>query len=348
MSGSNTIQTLAIDAMGGDYGPEVTIPASANFLKKHPDTKFLFFGDEKKIRHELEKHAHLLPFSQITHTDKIISNDDKPSTALRKSKDTSMRLAIEAVKNGDANACVSAGNTGALMALAKLVLRPLEGIHRPAIASLVPAPNDDTIMMDMGANLLVDSENLVQFAILGSLFAKAHKDIKTPTIGLLNVGSEGGKGPDHVKEAAEQLKTLPLPGHYHGYVEGNEILTGTVDVIITDGYAGNIALKTMEGTAKTIGRMLKQTFTSDPLAILGTLLSFFALRRFKQKTDPRLYNGGVFLGLNGLCVKSHGGADAIGFQSAINLAHELALAGYINQVQDEVTKLNQNIADIQE
>lgn len=333
--------TLALDAMGGDFGPSVVVPGAARFLRDHSNLTVLFFGDESQINLYLDKSPALKAVSTVIHTDKKVDNHDKPSSALRKSKGTSMRLAIEAVAEGRADAVVSAGNTGALMAMAKLILRPLEGIHRPAIASIIPAPDGDTIMMDMGANVLVEAENLVQFALLGSLFAKAHKGdlIEKPSVGLLNVGSESSKGPDHIKGAADLLSTLSFPGRYVGFVEGNDILNGPVDVIVTDGYAGNIALKTMEGTAKTVGSMLKNTLKSDPLAILGSALAFFAISRFKKKADPRLYNGGVFLGLNGLCVKSHGGTDALGFSSAITLAHQLANAGYIDQVRFEIEKL---------
>jgi glycerol-3-phosphate acyltransferase PlsX len=332
--------TIALDAMGGDFGPEVVIPGAERFLSEHADIQFLIFGDQTRIRPCLDRTTFLKSAARVIHTDKTIANDDKPSAALRKSKDTSMRLAIEAVANNEADAIVSAGNTGALMAMAKLILKSLPGIHRPAIASLIPAPQGDTIMLDMGANVLVDAENLVQFAVLGSIFAKAHKDLQTPpTVGLLNVGSEDSKGPEHVKGASAILETIDFPGRYKGFVEGTDILNGVVDVIVCDGYVGNIALKTMEGTAKTISHQLKKAITSDPLAIIGTALSYFALRRFKKKVDPRLYNGGVFLGLGGLCIKSHGGTDDLGFASAIRLAYQLAQAGYISQVVEEIQNL---------
>lgn len=338
----STSITLALDAMGGDFGPAIVVPGAARFHKDHPDASFIFYGDEKAIATQLDKHQALKAVSTIAHTDKFIENDDKPSAALRKSKGTSMRMAIDAVKDGEAGAIVSAGNTGALMALAKLIFKPLPGIHRPAIASLLPKPNGDTtVMLDMGANLLVDAENLVQFAVLGAIFAKAQapNSAHKPTVGLLNIGSEDTKGPDHIKGAAAVLESIDFPGRYEGYVEGNELLTGRVDVIVTDGYAGNIALKTMEGTAKSVASRLKKALTSDPFAILGAALCFFAFKRFKKKIDPRLYNGGVFLGLNGLCVKSHGGTDDLGFASAIRLAYQLAKAGYITQVSDEINNL---------
>lgn len=336
----NKKTTIALDAMGGDFGPEVVVPGAERFLSEHANVQFLIFGDQSRIRACLDKTQYLKTASRVIHTDTIIENDDKPSAALRKSKGTSMRMAIEAVANGDADAIVSAGNTGALMAMAKLILKSLPGIHRPAIASLIPSPEGSTVMLDMGANVLVDAENLVQFAVLGSIFAKAHKNISTPpTVGLLNVGSEDTKGPDHVKSASTILETIDFPGRYKGFVEGTDILSGVVDVIVTDGYAGNIALKTMEGTAKSISNQLKKAITSDPLALIGTALSYFALRRFKKKVDPRLYNGGVFLGLGGLCIKSHGGTDDLGFASAIRLAYQLAHAGYISQVVEEIQNL---------
>ena len=250
-----------------------------------------------------------------------------------------MRMAIEAVKDGEAQAVVSSGNTGALMALAKVILRPLPGIHRPAIASVFPTLTGKTVMLDLGANVLVDAENLVQFAVLGAVFARSHMQKERPSVGLLNVGSEDMKGPDHVRCAAETLAQVEFPGQYYGFVEGNDITKGTVDVVVTDGYAGNIALKTAEGVGKLMGDLLKQAFKSNPLSMVGGLLAYSALKQAKRKMDPRLYNGGVFLGLGGLCVKSHGGSDAIGFASAVRLSVQLARHGYINRVGEEINNL---------
>ena len=331
--------TIAVDAMGGDYGAQSAIPGCAQALEQYPHLRFTFFGDQAVILEHLEHHPALRAVSSVEHTDKAVRNDDKPSAALRASKGTSMRLAIEAVSKGDADAVVSSGNTGALMAMAKIVLKPLPGIHRPAIASVFPTVGEDTIMLDLGANVLVDAENLVQFAVLGSVFAKAHKGVSVPTVGLLNVGSEDSKGPDHVRGAANILSNVDFQGRYVGFVEGNDITAGVVDVIVTDGYAGNIALKTAEGVSKFTGDQFKKFMTSDPLAMLGALLSFFALKRFKRSIDPRRYNGGVFLGLNGICVKSHGGADALGFSSAVGLAAELAQDGYIQTVARDINDL---------
>jgi phosphate acyltransferase len=218
-------------------------------------------------------------------------------------------------------------------------LRSIPGIHRPAMASVFPTVKGDIIMLDLGANVLVDAENLAQFAVMGALFAKAHKNIAVPTVGLLNVGSEEMKGPDHVRGAAAILSNVTFPGHYKGFVEGTDITAGTVDVVVADGYAGNIALKTAEGVGKMSAEFFKDAIKSDPLAILGGMLAYFALKRFKSKVDPRLYNGGVFLGLGGLCVKSHGGSDALAFSSAVKLAIELAQHGYVKTVVDEINHL---------
>lgn len=335
---SHTI-TIALDAMGGDHGPESVIPGAAMFLKNNPDVRFLFFGDERVVQPILGRFAELSAVSELIHTDKSVKGIDKPSAALRASKGTSMRLAIEAVAEGKAQAVVSAGNTGALMAMAKIVLKIVPGIHRPAIAGLWPTMTGEVIMLDLGANVLVDAENLAQFAVLGTVFAKAHKGISRPSVGLLNVGTEETKGPDHVRGAAAILSKVNFPGRYHGFVEGTDITKGVVDVIVCDGYAGNIALKTGEGVGKLFGEFFKTTIKSDPLAILGGLISFFALKRFKNKVDPRLYNGGVFLGLNGVCVKSHGGCDPLAFCSAVKLSVELARHGYVEKATRDINDL---------
>lgn len=334
----NTV-TIAVDAMGGDYGPKIVIPALDMVLKGRPDVRFLVYGNEKEIRPYLAKHQKLEPYVTLQHTDKMVRNDDKPSAALRASKGTSMRMAIEAVKNGEAEAVVSAGNTGALMAMAKIVLKTVPGIHRPAIASVLPGIHDDTIVLDLGANIMVDSENLVQFAILGSIFARAQKKIARPTVGLLNVGTEETKGPDHVRNAAEVLSRVDFPGVYKGFVEGDDITRGSVDVIVCDGYAGNIALKTAEGVGKMTRHFFGEAFKSGPLSMLGGFFAYFSLQKLKKRMDPRLYNGGVFLGLNGVCIKSHGGADALGFSSAIILAVRLARQDYIHEVERDVAHL---------
>ena len=331
--------TIALDAMGGDHGPESVIPGAALALQKHPHIQVLLFGDERRITPILNKYPELKAVTTVSHTGKMIRSDEKPSAALRASKDSSMRLAIEAVKDGQAAAVVSAGNTGALMALAKMVLKPLAGIHRPAIASIFPTMKGETIMLDLGANVLVDAENLVQFAVLGSIFAKVHMGVTVPSVGLLNVGSEEVKGPDHVRGAASILSQVDFPGHYHGFVEGDDITKGTVDVVVSDGYAGNVALKAAEGVGKLAQMLFKKHMFGHPLGLLGGLVAFFPLKKLKAQIDPRRYNGGVFLGLNGLCVKSHGGCDALAFSSAVNLAAELAEQNYIERVGRHIENL---------
>ena len=334
---------IALDAMGGDDDVEIVIPGAAMVLEEQPSLKFLIYGDEARVMPLLDKYPQLKAASTFEHTDRAIAGDEKPSAALRSSKGSSMRLAIEAVKEGRAQAVVSAGNTGALMALSLMVLKPLEGIHRPAIASIFPtiAEGSDTIMLDLGANVLVDAQNLVEFALLGAVFASEHKGVERPTVGLLNVGTEETKGPDHVRGAAEILSQIDFPGEYIGFVEGDDITKGVVDVVVSDGYAGNIALKTAEGVGKFSSHYFKKTLGSDLFAILGGLMAFFALKRLKKKMDPRLYNGGVFLGLNGISVKSHGGTDALGFSSAVKLAAELATHGYVQKVSDEINHLTE-------
>lgn len=347
MSEQNSQQdiiTIAVDAMGGDHGPSEIIPALSKVIESRPYVRFLVFGNEQAIQPHLSSLPGLNSKVTLLHTDKMIMNDDKPSAALRASKGSSMRLAIEAVKEGKADAVVSAGNTGALMAMAKLVLKTVPGIHRPAIASVMPGIQKDTIMLDLGANVLVDAEHLVQFAIMGSVFAKANtsqaqRKIERPTVGLLNIGSEDTKGPDHVRAAAEILSRVDFPGQYHGFVEGDDITNGTVDVVVADGYAGNVALKTAEGTGKLVKHYFKESFSSNLLAQIGGFLAYFALKSLAKRMDPRMYNGGVFLGLNGVCIKSHGGADALGFSRATILAVRLARQGYIEEVVRDVAHL---------
>lgn len=332
--------TIALDAMGGDHGVDSVIPGAAICIKDQPDLRFLFFGNSAAIDEAMRGYDDLRKVSEIVHTDLFIKSGEKPSVALRNSKGTSMRMAIEAVQEGRAQAVVSAGNTGALMALAKMVLKTVPGIHRPAIASVWPTLKEQMVMLDLGANVLVDAENLAQFAVLGAVFARAHRPgLVEPKVGLLNVGTEESKGPDHVKGAAQILSKVKFPGKYSGFVEGTDITKGDVDVIVCDGYAGNIALKTAEGVGKFFGDNMKVAFKSDPLAMLGGLFASFALKRLKNKVDPRLYNGGVFLGLNGLCVKSHGGCDAVAFSSAVDLATELARHGYVETVTNDINNL---------
>lgn len=325
--------------MGGDFGPQVVVPAAALALEAlGPSASFLFCGDENKITPFLNEHPALKAVSQIRHTDQVIGNDEKPSAALRR-KDSSMRLAIDAVKEGAAQSIVSAGNTGALMATAKLVFRCLPGIERPAIASVLPTMKGDTVMLDLGANLECDAGMLVQFAVLGAVYARAVKGTENPTVGLLNVGSEDMKGPDQVREAAAILGQIDFPGEFTGFVEGDDIGKGKVHVVVTDGFTGNVALKVAEGVAALTGHFTKDAFLSSPIARLGALLASGALKKLKKRVDPRFYNGGMFLGLDGICVKSHGGMDAYGFSRAILVAANLVQQGYNKKVAHEIAQL---------
>jgi glycerol-3-phosphate acyltransferase PlsX len=329
-------QTIALDAMGGDFGPDVIVPGAASALKQLDGAKFLFFGDKAKIQPVLDQHPDLKNASEIIHTDKKISSADKPSAAIRASRDTSMRLAIEAVQDGRAQAVVSAGNTGALMALSKMILKTLPGIERPAIASVFPTMGDPTLMLDLGANLECDENVLVQFAVLGAVYARVVMGIQNPTVGLLNVGTEDMKGHEEVRAASAVLSAIKFPGVYHGFVEGNDITKGTVNVVVTDGFTGNVALKTAEGVGKLTSGFLKEAFKSSPLAMLGYLLASGAMARLKKRLDPSRYNGGMFLGLNGVAVKSHGGSNVIGTENAILVAANLVRGGFNERVKSEI------------
>lgn len=332
-------QNIALDAMGGDFGPSVIIPAAANALKKLEDTRFLIFGDEKIINPILENYPNLKKHSQIHHTDIVIASNDKPSTALRQGKGSSMRLAIEAVKNGTADGVVSAGNTGALMVISRLLLKCLPGIKRPAIASILPTATGTTVMLDLGANLACDEEVLTQFAVLGTVYARVVQGIDEPTVGLLNVGTEEMKGHEEIKAAAAILSNVEFPGKYYGFIEGDDITKGTVNVVVTDGFTGNVALKTAEGVGKLTKHFLTDAFKSSPLAMLGYLLCRGAISKMKDKVDPRQYNGGMFLGVNGVCVKSHGGSDILGTENAILVASDLIRNGFNQRVADEIEQL---------
>jgi glycerol-3-phosphate acyltransferase PlsX len=329
-------RTLALDAMGGDHGPEVVIPGAAISLVRHPAQSFLLFGDEARIAPVLANHPALAAKSRIVHTPLVVAMDDKPSQAMRRGKGSSMWLALEAVRNGEAHVAVSAGNTGALMALSKLILRPMAGIERPAIAALWPTVKSECIVLDVGANIGATARQLADFALMGSAMARALFHVERPTVGLLNVGVEEIKGADEVKEANALLKELDLPLDYRGFVEGDEIGQGRVDVVVVEGFAGNIALKTAEGTAKQIGQYLKDAMTRTWVSQLGALLARGGFKVLKEKMDPRRVNGGTFLGLNGIAVKSHGGIDALGFASAVDLGYEMAGSGLLERLTGDL------------
>jgi glycerol-3-phosphate acyltransferase PlsX len=285
----------------------------------------------------LADHPALAANAKIIHTDVAVAMDAKPSQALRKGRwRSSMWLALEAVKDGRADAAVSAGNTGALMAMAKFCLKTLEGVDRPAIAAIWPTVEAECIVLDVGANVGADARQLVEFALMGAAMARALFGLETPSVGLLNIGVEEIKGLDQIREAASVLKEAPLPIRYHGFVEGDDVGQGVVDVVVTDGYTGNIALKTAEGTAKQIGQYLRAAMGRSLLARLGAVLAQGAFRALKEKLDPRQLNGGIFLGLNGIVVKSHGGTDATGFASAIDLAYDMASNGVVKRLASDV------------
>lgn len=325
-------RTVALDAMGGDHGPEVVVPGAAISLVRHPSLSFILFGDEARIGAVLAQHPELAAKSRVVHTALVVAMSDKPSQALRRGKGSSMWLALEAVTQGEAHLAVSAGNTGALMALAKLILRPMTGIERPAIAALWPTVEAECIVLDVGANIGASARQLAEFALMGAAMARALFHLERPTVGLLNVGVEEIKGADEVREAHGVLKKLDLPLDYRGFIEGDEIGQGKVDVVVVEGFAGNIALKTAEGTAKQIAQYLKDAMGRTWASRLGALLAAGGFRVLKHKMDPRRVNGGMFLGLNGIAVKSHGGTDALGFASAVDLGYEMTESGLLKRL----------------
>ncbi|MGE0055305.1 MAG: phosphate acyltransferase PlsX [Hyphomicrobium sp.] len=337
-------KTIALDAMGGDHGPEVVVPGAALSLERHPALSFIFFGDEARINAVLDQHTSLKVKSRVVHTTNVVAMHDKPSQALRRGKGSSMWLTLEAVKIGDAHAAVSAGNTGALMAMAKLILRPIAGIERPALAALWPTIRSECIVLDVGANVGATARKLSELALMGAAMARAIFHIERPTVGLLNVGVEDVKGVEEVREAHAWLRgAADLPFDYKGFVEGDQIGHGAADVIVVEGFAGNIALKTAEGTARQIGVYLKGAMTSSLLTKIGALLARGGFRALKAKMDPRRVNGGTFLGLKGIAVKSHGGTDAFGFASAVDLAYEMADSGLISRLTDDLDAFHHKI-----
>ena len=314
---------IALDAMGGDKAPESVIQGARLALRFFPDATFIFYGDESQIIPLIQKNKPLASISEVHHTAVAIPMHEKPAVALRQGRNSSMRLAIDAVADGRACACVSAGNTGALMAIAKIVLKTLPGILRPAITATVPAKTRPVVLLDMGANIDCTSDYLVQFALMGDAYARAVLGVQNPKIGLLNVGSEEMKGHDEVKLAHRLLRESGMSIDYHGFVEGNDILEGTTDVVVTDGFTGNIALKTAEGASRLIYNTLKQAVENSFAAKIGYLLARPAIKMALRKFDPRKHNGAILLGLNGVTVKSHGSADAKSFANAIKVAATL-------------------------
>lgn len=327
---------ISIDAMGGDHGPEVTLAGLAQVVERRPDVRFVIFGKEEEVLPILERMPKLRDVSTFTHCEVSVRMDAKPSQALRQGRwKSSMWKAIEAVKTGNADACISAGNTGALMAMSKFCLRTMADIDRPAIAAIWPTLRGESVVLDVGATIGADAQLLVDFAIMGAALASALFDIENPSVGLLNVGVEEIKGQEEVREAGRMLREANLESmHYHGFVEGNDIGRGTVDVVVTEGFSGNIALKVAEGTARQIAGYLREAMGRTLLSRLGYLLARGAFDRLREKMDVNKTNGGVFMGLKGIVVKSHGGADAEGFAAAVELGYELVKSGVFEKTRE--------------
>lgn len=318
--------TISLDAMGGDAGASVVVAGAALALDRRPDLRFLFFGDAAVVEPLLARRPQLRDVSAFHHCDVVVQMDDKPSQALRKGRwRSSMWRAVQAVRDGEAQAAVSAGNTGALMAMSKFCLKMQPGIERPAIAAIWPTLRGESIVLDVGATIGSDVQMLVDFAVMGAAMARAIFDLEQPSVGLLNIGVEEIKGVEEVREAGRILRETRHPHFvYHGFIEGDDLGKGTVDVAVTEGFSGNIALKTAEGTARQIAEYLRSAMSRTAMARIGYVLAKPAFDRLKEKMDPRKVNGGVFLGLNGMVIKSHGGTDAEGFASAVELAREMA------------------------
>jgi glycerol-3-phosphate acyltransferase PlsX len=332
--------TLALDAMGGARAPEMVVRGADIALQRHPQLRFMLFGSTDVISPLLRTAPRLAAVASLHHTGEWVLDDDKPSVALRTGRQSSMRLAIDAVAEGLADGVVSAGNTGALMAMARFVMKTLPGIDRPAIASFFPTQRGESVMLDLGANVECDAENLVQFALLGDAFARTVLGLVEPTVGLLNVGSEEVKGNDAVRNASLRLRSAVSPIHFHGFIEGDDIAAGTVDVVVTDGFTGNVAVKTAEGTAKLFGEFMAAAFAHSLSARIGYLFARNALRKLRMRIDPRRYNGAVFLGLRGIAVKSHGSTDALGFAHAIGVAVDMKINGFLDQIRVELARLH--------
>ncbi len=333
--------TIALDAMGGDFGPGIVIPGAELAAIRHPNFKFLLFGDRAKITPLLDKYPRLKARAEIRHSDVSIGMDEKPSQALRHGRGKSgMWQAIDSVRNGGADAAVSAGNTGALMAMSRFILKTLPGISRPAIAAIWPTLRGESIVLDVGATIGADASQLVEFAIMGEAMARCLFGLTKPTVGLLNIGVEEVKGIEQVKDAAKFLREMNLPMEYYGFVEGDDIGKGTVDVVVTEGFTGNIALKTAEGTAKQVASYLRLVLNRTLMSRLGAILARGAFQALRDRMDPRKHNGGVFTGLNGVVVKSHGGTDALGFATAIDVAIEMVRNGLVTKIAEDIAEMN--------
>ena len=333
---------IAIDAMGGDVGPAVMLAGAEAAYRQDAQLRFVLVGDEPAIREALARHPDLAAVSEILHAPDRITGEDKPSQAIRRAKTTSMGLAIDAVKTGRAGAAVSAGNTGALMAMAKLALRMIKGIDRPALAALLPTlGKNDVVMLDLGANTECDARNLIQFAVMGAAYARSALELEQPRVALLNIGTEELKGTDEVRDAAAMLRQADyLPMQFTGFIEGDRMSRGDVDVIVCDGFSGNVALKTIEGTARFVADLLRRAFTSSLRSKIGFLISRPATELLRHHLDPNNHNGAIFLGLNGLVVKSHGSANANGVANAIRLAARLVRDDLTRRISEDLANFD--------
>jgi glycerol-3-phosphate acyltransferase PlsX len=332
-------QVIAIDGMGGDHAPESVIGGLDLLARRTRDVRFLVHGDAARLEHLLAAHSAARAVCTVRPAERALGMDVKPSQAMRQGRGTSLWNAVASVEEGEAAAVVSAGNTGALMAIAMLRLRKMQGIHRPALVASWPTQRGVSCVLDVGANVEADATQLVEFAIMGEAFFRAVHGVERPSIGLLNVGSEDEKGHEEIRQAATLMRVSGVDLDFRGFIEGDDIGKGTVDVVVTDGFTGNIALKTAEGTARQVGGYLKEALTGGPFARLGAVLAYPALQRLKAKMDPGRVNGGVFLGLNGLVVKSHGGADASSFASAVRVALSMARSHYRDEIAGQLAKL---------
>ena len=332
--------SLAVDAMGGDNAPDIVLDGLELAAERHPEASFLLVGDEARIGAMLARRKRAAKACSLRHAPDVVSAEMKPTAALRQGRQSSMRIAIDAVAAGEAAGVVSAGNTGALMALAKVVVKTLPEIGRPALAAVAPSARGDVVMLDLGANVQCDARNLVEFAVMGDAFARAVLGLPAPSIGLLNVGSEELKGDDRVRQAADVLRESHIAPQFHGFVEGHDIAAGTVDVVVTDGFTGNVALKTAEGTLKLMRDLLRQVFTSSIPARMGYLLARPALDRLREWMDPRRYNGAILLGLRGVVVKSHGGTDALGFAHAVDVAMDMVTHRFNDRIREGLSRLS--------
>ena len=340
---------IALDAMGGDVGAAVVIPGAAISLHRHREIEFLLVGDRAKIEPELEKHPALKAASKIIHTDVAVAMHDKPSQALRRGRKTSsMWLAIDAVKKGEADVAVSAGNTGALMAMSRFHLRTLPGVDRPAITGVWPTKRGESVVLDLGATIGGDAHHLVSLAVMGAAMASVLFDKPRPTVGLLNIGTEEIKGHEEIREAGDRLRAVNLPElDYLGFVEGDGIGKGVADVIVTEGYSGNIALKAAEGTARQMAELLRNEMQRSWLSKLGYLLARSAFKALRDKMDPNKSNGGVFLGLNGIVVKSHGGISSEGFAYAIDVGYEMVKFDLLNKINQMLNREGGALSSVQ-